>query len=44
VSDVDDTAWALMVQEIGDAVHEFPDMAEALLPRYRQRIEKADAE
>lgn len=44
MSDVDDKAWALMVREIGDAVHEDPALAEALLLRYRERIETEDVE
>jgi hypothetical protein len=41
---VDDRAWALMIREIGDAVHEDRSLAEALLPRYRERVEAEDAE
>lgn len=41
---VDDRAWALMVAEIGDAVHEDTMLAEALLPRYRARIEAEAAQ
>lgn len=40
----EDRAWALMVSEIGDAVHEDQSLAEALLPRYRERIAEEDAE
>ena len=41
---VDERVWELMVREIGDAVHESPDLAEALLPRYRARIEAEDTQ
>lgn len=41
---VDERAWAMMIREIGDAVHEDPTLAEALLPRYRDRIAAADVQ
>lgn len=41
---VEDRAWALMIKAHGDIVHENPALAEALLPRYRQRVEEEDAD
>lgn len=32
-------AWELMIAAHGDALHEIPGLAEALLPRYRERAE-----
>jgi hypothetical protein len=32
-------AWELMVAAHGDIVHEDPDIADALLPRYRERAQ-----
>lgn len=36
--DVEALAWELMVAAHGDAVHEIDGLAEALLPRYRERV------
>lgn len=35
MTSVEDRAWELMVKAHGNAVHENPALAEALLPRYR---------
>lgn len=40
---VEDRAWAMMVEEVGDIVHEDPTLAEALLPKYRERTQAEDA-
>lgn len=37
---VEDRAWELMITAHGDAVHEVPGLAQALLPRYRERAEE----
>jgi hypothetical protein len=44
VTGLDERAWALMIREIGDIVHEDPTLAEALLLRYRERVEAEDAQ
>ncbi len=36
---IEERAWELMVAAHGDVVHEIPGLAEALLPRYRERAE-----